>query len=56
VGMSLTYRLNTTGETSPPWATPARIFRRVEVADFKNVWTCGDEDMKIRLSPGKTGK
>jgi hypothetical protein len=36
--MSFTYRLNSTGETSPPWATPARMPQRVDVADWKDVW------------------
>jgi hypothetical protein len=38
VGMSFTYRLNSTGVTSPPWATPARMTRHVDVADWKVVW------------------
>jgi hypothetical protein len=37
VGMSLTYRLNSTGETCPPWDTQARMVRRVNVADLKDV-------------------
>jgi hypothetical protein len=42
-GMSFTYRLNSSGETSPAWTTPVRIARRVDVADCKDVWN-------IRLS------
>jgi hypothetical protein len=36
--MSFTYRLNSTGKTSPPWATPARMPRHVDVTDWKDVW------------------
>jgi hypothetical protein len=38
VGMSFTYRLKRTGDTSPPWATPARMTELVYVADRKDVW------------------
>jgi hypothetical protein len=34
-GMSLTYRLKGTGETSPHYATPACMQRRVDVAFSK---------------------
>jgi hypothetical protein len=37
VGMSFTYRLNGTGETSPPWATPALMVRHVDVADLNDI-------------------
>jgi hypothetical protein len=36
--MSFTYRLKSTGGTSPPWVTPARMSRQVDVADWKDVW------------------
>ena len=35
-GISFTYRLNRTGEIIPPWATPARMRRLVDVAVWKN--------------------
>jgi hypothetical protein len=38
VGMSFTYILNSTAETSPPWATPARVVRRVDVAELNVFW------------------
>jgi hypothetical protein len=53
--MSFTYRLNSTGETSPPWATPASMPRHVDVADWKDVWNFGSQGMRIWLSPGKMG-
>jgi hypothetical protein len=37
-GMSFTYRLNSTGETSPPCVTPALMLRRVDVAELKDDW------------------
>jgi hypothetical protein len=36
--MLFTFRLNSIEETSPPCATPARMPRRVDVADWKDVW------------------
>jgi hypothetical protein len=36
--MSFTYRLDSTGEAIPPWATPAYMPLHVEVADLKDVW------------------
>jgi hypothetical protein len=33
-----TYRLKSTGKTSPLLAAPARMVRRVDVADLKDVW------------------
>jgi hypothetical protein len=36
--MSFTYRLNSTGETSPPCANPALMLRRVDVAELKGDW------------------
>jgi hypothetical protein len=36
--MSFAYRLNSTGETSPSCATPARMPRHVDVAAWKDVW------------------
>jgi hypothetical protein len=37
VVMSSAYRMNGTGETSPPCATPACVTRRVDAADWKDV-------------------
>jgi hypothetical protein len=60
VGMSFTYRLNSTWETSPPWATPARMPRREDVAVWKDVWNvrqsrykdmfCTKKDRKLQES------
>jgi hypothetical protein len=36
--MSFTHRLSSTGETSPPGATPAPMLRRVDVAELKDDW------------------
>jgi hypothetical protein len=36
--MSFTYRLNSTGKTSPPCATPALMSRRLDVAELKDDW------------------
>jgi hypothetical protein len=36
--MSFTHRLNSTGETIPPWATTARMSRHMHVDDWKDVW------------------
>jgi hypothetical protein len=36
--MSFTYRLNSTGEKSPPCATPILMLRRVYVAELKYDW------------------
>jgi hypothetical protein len=33
-----TCRLNSTGQTSPPWATPARMLRRGVMDHWKDVW------------------
>jgi hypothetical protein len=38
VGMSIAYRLNSTGETSPARATSTLMTRRVDMADWKDVW------------------
>jgi hypothetical protein len=38
VDMSFTCRLNSTGETSPPWPTQAHMPRHVAMADWKDVW------------------
>jgi hypothetical protein len=54
VGMSFTYRLDSTGETSQPWTAPARMPRRVDVADWKDVWNVLSQDMKICFAPRKT--
>jgi hypothetical protein len=54
--MSFTYRLDSTGVTSPPWATPARTTRRADVAVWKDVGTIGSQGMMIRFSPGKMGR
>jgi hypothetical protein len=54
--MSFTYRLNSTGETSPPWATTAHKPRRVDVADWKDVWNVRQsryEDMFFIRKDGK---
>jgi hypothetical protein len=50
--MSFTYRLHSTGETSPPYATPARMPRHVDVANWKDVWNVRQsryEDMVFTL-------
>ena len=47
---SFTYRLKRTGNTRPPWATPLRMLRMVDVAEWWNV----NEDRKMRFSLRKT--
>jgi hypothetical protein len=37
-GYVVCMQMKSTGETSPLWATPARMTRRVDVADWKDVW------------------
>jgi hypothetical protein len=43
VRVSFTYRLNSSEETSPPCATPARMPRHVDVADWKEAWNAGNQ-------------
>jgi hypothetical protein len=54
VGTSFTNRLNSSGEMSPHWVTPARTTRHVDVTNRKEVWTFGSQDMTIWFSQGKT--
>jgi hypothetical protein len=56
VGMSFTYRLNSTGEMSPPWATSARMPRRVDVADSKDVWNVRQSRYENMVCTKKDGK
>jgi hypothetical protein len=49
------HRLNSAGETSPPWATPARMTRHVDVADWKDVQNVHQPRYDVRSSPDKVG-
>jgi hypothetical protein len=55
-GMSFVCRLNSTGETRPPCATPALMLRRVDVAELKDDWNVWPWRYDNKVSPDTTGK